>query len=179
MPDGAQLSQLNLPYLNVIAAEITTLGETILVVAAQKELQRNQIQDQNLSQQLFIEATKLNVIGNLVTLAGDTFAAILADIVLQTGGGGDGGGDSGDGGNGTEDTNKSVNNENKNQNSQGANKDNTGQDQAAYIQSIPWFCSSAKLNVTAAWLIVIGDTLASRAAVIEARKMRLPIFAAV
>lgn len=66
--------------LNILANNITTIGDAILTEAAVLESE-SEAEDKNL--EIKLKATELNILGNITVLIGDFISAVLAQIEVN------------------------------------------------------------------------------------------------
>lgn len=62
--------------LNILGAELTFLGDGLLLLAAEKEASLDKIKDKKKKEEQSQAATDLNICGNFIVLLGDTISLI-------------------------------------------------------------------------------------------------------
>ncbi|MBI6872183.1 hypothetical protein [Clostridium aciditolerans] len=68
---------MDLEQLNILGAQLTFLGDGLLVLAAEKEASLDQIKDKKEKEEQSQLATNLNTCGNFIVLLGDTISALV------------------------------------------------------------------------------------------------------
>lgn len=69
--------------LNILGAQLTFLGDGLLVLAAEKEASLDKIKDKKKKEEQSQLATNLNICGNFIVLLGDTTSALATQQELE------------------------------------------------------------------------------------------------
>ncbi|WML37336.1 hypothetical protein [Clostridium sp. OS1-26] len=67
---------MDVEELNILGAQLTFLGDGLLLLAAEKEASLDKIKDKKKKEEQSQLATNLNICGNFIVLLGDTIALI-------------------------------------------------------------------------------------------------------
>lgn len=75
----------DLYQMNILANNITTIGDAVLTQAAVLEMELEETNDDNKTNDSGTQSnsSELNVLGNLIALIGDFFGAVLADAEVK------------------------------------------------------------------------------------------------